>query len=226
MRFSERWSRHLFYRKGRLTFTWKLRLGLPTVVGLVLWSSANWWGAVLAADLVCEERSSASDAILIENFDPNYLTFERAADLRRAGLASRVVVPLPARAEHSVNSVSLGVAEVMARIARLGSFEPVAVRQVEPISLNAAHDVARYLRQERIRSVTVVTPLFRSRRSALVYGRVFGLDGIDVHCQAVRGTQGIDNWMETWHGMQAVAEQWLKLQYYRFYVLRFAEDGE
>jgi hypothetical protein len=31
----------------------------------------------------------------------------------------------------------------------------------------------------------------------------------------------VENWWDTWHGVQNVAEQWSKLQYYRLYVMPF-----
>jgi hypothetical protein len=107
----------------------------------------------------------------------------------------------------------------MARIAHLGEFEVVPVGEREPISLNAAREVLAYIERERIRSVIVVAPLFRSRRSSLVYEATLGTAGIAVSCEPVEGTRGVNDWLDTWHGIQVVAEQWLKLQYYRLYVL-------
>jgi hypothetical protein len=69
--------------------------------------------------------------------------------------------------------------------------------------------------------VIVVSPLFRSRRSALVYDATLGRAGITIRCEPVHGIPGVNTWTETWHGIQNVAEQWLKLQYYRLYVLPF-----
>jgi hypothetical protein len=40
---------------------------------------------------VCETNAAPSDA---ENFDPDYLLFERASALRRAGLVARVLGPM------------------------------------------------------------------------------------------------------------------------------------
>ena len=48
-----------------------------------------------------------------------------------------------------------------------------------------------------------------------------GRAGIAVRCEAVQGTRGVDTWAKSWHGVQNVIEQWLKLQYYRLYVLPF-----
>ena len=67
--------------------------------------------------------------------------------------------------------------------------------------------------------VIVVTPAFRSRRSVLVYRTVLRPAGIEVHCVPVVGTYRPDNWTSSWHGIQDVTEQFIKLQYYRFYVL-------
>jgi len=81
--------------------------------------------------------------------------------------------------------------------------------------------VLRFMERERIRSVIVVSPIFRSRRSALVYGATLGRAGISIRCEPVQGTRGMDTWAWSWHGVQNVVEQWLKLQYYRLYVLPF-----
>ncbi len=85
--------------------------------------------------------------------------------------------------------------------------------------LNAARDIQRFLEREHIRSLIVVMPLFRSRRSALVYAATLGRAGITVRCEPVQGSVKVDSWTQSWHGIQNVMEQWLKLQYYRCYVL-------
>ena len=136
-----------------------------------------------------------SDAILVENFGPDYLLFERAMQLRRTGLAARVLVPIEIDpGTQQPNAVALGTAQVMATISRIGAIEIVPIREVEPITLNAARDVQRFFEREHIRSVIVVTPLFRSRRSALVYGATLGRAGIAVRCEPVQGSRGVNNW--------------------------------
>ena len=217
-----RWTRHFVYRAEHTRTTWKFRAGFVALVVVAAWLTRGWWTVAIARSLVCEADSAQSDAILVENFDPNYLVFERATELRRAGLAPRVLVPIPTDSGTSEpNDVALGTAEVMAKIARLGAMDIVPTREVEPISLNAARDVLRFIEQERIHSVIVVSPLFRSRRSALVYGATLGRAGITVRCEPVQGTREVNTWTRSWHGVEDVAEQWLKLQYYRLYVLPF-----
>jgi hypothetical protein len=215
-----RWTQHLFYRAECTRTTWKFRLGLVTLVGVVLFVTNGWWTVAIARSLVCDATLGPSDAILVENFDPDYLLFQRARQLRQAGLASRVLVPIwtdPRTQEP--NDVALGIADVMARISRVGEIEMVPTHEAEPITLNAARDVQRFLEREHIRSVIVVTPLFRSRRSALIYGATLGRAGIAVRHEPVQGSRSVNTWTQSWHGIQEVLEQWLKLQYYRLYAL-------
>jgi hypothetical protein len=176
--------------------------------------------ASVGQSLVCTEGPGESDVILVENFDPNYLVFERAAALQRAGLASRALVPVQRSGDPgAANPVSLGVAEVMARQARLRAWEPVLVGETEPVTLNAAFQIRDRLAQDDVRSVIVVTPGFRSRRSALVYDAVLKDLHASVYCVPVFGRITPERWAATWHGIQQVTEEWLKLQYYRLYVL-------
>lgn len=215
-----RWTRHLFYRSERTRTTWKLRLGVLVFAAAVLWLGRGWWTAAIARSLVCEPTLAPSDAILIENLEPNYLLFERAKQLRRAGLADRVLVPVfTDRDGKEPNDVALGTAELIARLSRLGAIEILPVREAEPITATVADQVREFLVRKRIRSVIVVTALFRSRRSILVYESALRDTGIAVRCQPVQGYRGVNNWTVSWHGMQEVTEQWLKLQYYRWGVL-------
>ena len=97
--------------------------------------------------------------------------------------------------------------------------EFIPIQEIEPISLNAAYQIRDFLTKVHLRSVIVVTDGFRSKRSALVYHAVLDPAGINVSCIPVFGQRTPKNWTETWHGIQEVAKQLLKLQYYRFYVL-------
>ena len=219
---SRHWTRHVFHRSVRTQTTWKFRVGLIAFLLLMAWSTRGWWSVVVAESLVCEANAAPSDAILVENFDADYLTFETAARLRQAGVAARVLVPVAASGDPlQAKRVQLGIAELMANVAHLDSIEVVPIREVEPISLNAAGDILRFMEREQIRSVVVVSPLFRSQRSALVYAATLAAAGITVTCEPVQGLQDLHTWTQTWHGLQSGLEQWLKLQYYRFYVLPF-----
>ena len=216
------WQRQFFYAKTSVRTTWKLRLLLAFFVVLAVWIAEPWWRRVVGESLVCTQYAAPSDALLIENFDPYYLLFERAEALTRAGIARRVFVHLRVSSDPGVpNAVSRGFVDVMATQARLGAWDVIPISHTEPISLNAARQIRDRLTQEAVKSVVVVSPGFRSRRSALVYGAVLGNAGIDVRCEPVFGDVTPDRWAQTWHGIQEVAQEFLKLQYYRVYVMPF-----
>jgi hypothetical protein len=199
---------------------WKASLALVVLTAAVTLTS-RYWTAQIARSLICAEDVTPSDAMLVENFDVNYLLFERAETLERAGVARVALVPVEVSSEPNVaNPVSQGIAEVMARQARLRTWRTIPIELIEPISLNAALQIRSRLTEEGIKSVIVVAPGFRSRRSFLVYRTVFGGAGLAVHCVPVFG-RSPEHWTQTWHGIQEVVEEFMKLQYYRFYVLPF-----
>ena len=207
------WQRHFFYKKESIKTTWTLRLAILILVILIGSATRSFWITRIGRSLVCTEEIGQSDVMLVENFDPHYLPFERAAELRRAGVASRVLVPTQA------NIVSKGIAELMARLAGIPNPEIIRVREIEPISLNAAYQIRDFLVKERLRSVIIVTAGFRSKRASLVYHAVLDPYGIKVRCMPVFGYITPENWTGTWHAIQDVTQQFLKLQFYRFYVL-------
>lgn len=210
----------MFYRKEVLKTTWKLRLGLLVPLILLIFFTHDVVSERLGQSLVCKEKMAPSDVILVDDFDADYLLFERAAQLQQQGLAPRVLVhALASHDPERPNALEQDIIELMAQMARLYRPEILPVQMIEPISLNAAYQIRDFLATTQPRSVLVVTPGFRSRRSFLVYQTVFAPAGIDVYCVPVFGTKTPQNWTTTWHGIQDVIEQFLKLQYYRFYVL-------
>jgi hypothetical protein len=217
-----RWTRFLFYRRESLRTTWTFRLGAAFLVAGALILTRGYWTLWIGRSLVCTEEIAPSDAIVVENFDSVYLVFEEAATLQRSGLAPRVLVPTEASRDGpgSVSVVYEGIAEVMARVAHLRNPEIIPVREDrEPISLNAVYQVRDFLIRERLRSVIVVAPAFRSRRSSLIYGAVLTPAGIQTHCVPVFGEHTLETWSRSWHGIEDVGLQFAKLQFYRFNVL-------
>jgi hypothetical protein len=218
------WYRHLVYRKESWKTTWKLRLSVLALGFLIIWGTRNYWSVRLAESLVCKRETPQSDALLLENFDPDYLVFERAEALQREGVAPRVLVPSPAGGDGEPKLIEKSIVDVLAGFARLRKFEILPISVSEPITLNAAYQIRDHLLKEHIRSVIVVAPGFRSRRSALVYGSVFAPAGIRVSCSPVFGIHTTTNWTESWHGIQSFVEHFGKLQFYRFWVLPRAKS--
>jgi len=220
------WQRHLFHRKESIKTTWRLRLAIVLLPLLVISMTRNVWGMSIGRSLTCTESIGRSDIILVDNVDPDYLLFERAATLRNAGLASRVLVPVQVSHESErANSVAIGIAELMARAAQVRAPEIMPIRASEPISLNAAYLIRDFLTREHLRIVIVVTPGFRSKRSSLIYQAVLARAGITVYCVPVFVGAALEDWTQSWHGIQEVSNQFLKLQFYRFYVLQLPSNS-
>src|SRR5215471_13119763 len=118
------WRRQFFHTKTSVTTTWKCRVATGIVIMLMATMTRGFWAPRLAESLVCKGAPLPSDIVLVENFDPTYLVFERAAELERAGLAPRALVPVQISNDTgSANPVSKGIAELMARQARLRTWE-------------------------------------------------------------------------------------------------------
>jgi hypothetical protein len=213
------WSRHFVYKKESLKSTWKFKLELVAGLSLLVFLTRAAWIPGIASSLICAEHIRTADAILVENLDVEYLPFERAAALQQDGFSSRILIPVFAPPESSGSSVAEGIVEVMTRIARLKDWQTIPIREIEPISLNAASQIRAFLIKAQIRSVMLVAPSLRSRRSSLIYDTVLTPAGISVSCVPVAGLITAQTWIRTWHGIQDVALQFLKLQYYRFWVL-------
>ncbi len=216
------WTRYFVYRKECLKSTWTLRLLVFALAVLVPWLTRDVWAATVGWGLVCDQDGTnmGAEAILVENFDLNYLVFERAGVLRREGAKGRILVPVPASPDsEEPNLISAGIVELMGKTARLGELTMVSIRESEPISLNTAYQLRAFLQKEKIHSVLVVTPALRSRRSAMVYGAVFTPAGIRTHCLPVIGVHLPDTWMNSWHGVEGIVEQYIKLAYYRIFIL-------
>jgi hypothetical protein len=220
------WIDLFFRRRQCLKTTWTFRVVFVLLATFILLSTRSLWAPPFARALTCQERLTPADAILIDNFGQDYLLFERAAALHNARYGSRVLVPTFSSTDPEASTLEKCIADVMIRIAHLKSAETIPVGQrLEPISLNVAYQIREYLRAEHIRSVLVVTSGFRARRAVLIYETILGEAGVAVSCVPVFGTTTPENWTRTWHGVQEVALEFLKLNYYRIYVLPFARHA-
>lgn len=212
------WRRLLVYRATVYKTTWTLRIGLLAIFLALAVSTRGWWVPALGWGLVSRSGPCKPDLIVVDNLEPSYLDFEKAAELEKIDGAKIVLVPVTAAtpASNRPGLVSGGVAEVMIRAARLQSTVILPFREIEPYTLNAARQVAAFLKaRSDIHSVLVVTEGFRSRRTQLVYSRVLGKIGVAVDTYPVWGTKRPETWAATWHGREEVFLQYLKLFYYK-----------
>jgi hypothetical protein len=169
--------------------------------------------------LVCETELLPADLIIVDNLETDYLAIERAGELRNGGFARRVLIPVQlSRNGKYPNLVSRRFAEVMCEVAGIESPEIVAVKHEEPYSLNVAKQVVERLRSQSLSSVIVVSPAFRSERTFRIYQEIFAASGTNLYCVPSRQGRNPNNWWKSTHGVQEVVLEFLKLQYYRFWV--------
>ena len=185
--------------------------------------TGRWWLRWAAESLVEAGPAGVTEAIVVENLEDEYLLFERAGRLVRRGAAERVVVTLFAPPEdlvHPAGSVPVGFLQVMCRVSGIRDPEVLPIEEQEPITLNVARQVRDYLVGHDIRSVRVVTSGFRSERTFLIYRSVLEPAGIAFAIEPVFSRNLTpENWTERWHGIQEVGLQFVKLWYYRVFVL-------
>jgi len=190
----------------------RLALFLLPILGVSL-AAWSWW-VWAAGSLVHSDAVQPADVVLIENFDPNYLLFERAADLLRRGLSQRAIVPVQGGGQ-----VANGMVELMSQVARLEKVEKIPIREEEPITLNTVVDIKAYLVAHKVESVLIVTDGFRSQRAFLVYDKILTPARIRFTIVPVFGLKNVQNWRKSWHGIQDVTLEFAKLWYYRLIVL-------
>ena len=219
------WVRHFVTRKEVIKTTWMFKAALIVAVVSGLYLTQPFWANAVAESLVCEnaERLERADALLIDYLDPDLSVFGRASQLQAVGLSSRVIVPVDVDPTGAISTVAEAVIDVQARQARIAELKKVPASDVEPYSLNTAFHIRQFTKENGIASVILVTPAFRSKRSIMIYAAVLRPAGVSIQCAPVfrRSTR---DWTQTWHGIQDVALQFIKLQYYRWYVLPFRFD--
>ena len=240
-------GRRILVEKSVVRTSWPVRLAVLAALLVFLALTGRFWLLAVSHSLVHRSELRPADAIIVENLETEYLLYERASRLQREGLAPRVIIPILAPPEdlvHPEGSVLVGLAGVMIRVSRLRDPELVTLRELEPISLNAARQLLEYVRtngaeggekgegalppkdpahddpRPPVRSVLVVTSGFRSERTYEIYRSVFGSAGIEVQVDPVFALRNPDNWLHSTHGFQEVGLQFGKLWYYRLFVLR------
>src|SRR5215212_2425393 len=158
------WTSYFFYRRETIHTTWLLRCAVVASLLGLMTATRSYWIHGIAGSLMCAPETGASaEALILENFDPEYPLFEEAARFQRQGVR-RILVPVPASRDGiGPNLVAARITELLADMARLRDVELVPYPEVEPIVWNVAFRMRRFLEAQHIRSVAVVVPAFRSR---------------------------------------------------------------
>ena len=214
-------ERQLVPRATTYRSVWKQRLLVVAILIVFPVASCEWWVPGLGRSLVCDSQFDRPDLIIIDNLDSDYLLFEKAVDLKALGVCERVLVLVQAsgRNPEKPNLVSREIVDVMVRVAGLDGTEIIPIKQLEPITLNTARQVGDFLKGADVKTVLILTSGFKSKRIYLVFKKALGEVGIDAYCLPVWGARTPENWANSWHGIQEVVLQYIKLAYYRLWVL-------
>jgi hypothetical protein len=99
--------------RSRVRTTRKFSLAMLSLVILTGFLTRGPWSRWIGQSLTRMEEVHPSDVILVENFDPNYLLFERAVALQDVGLSARILVPTqaPWRDPRVAEIASVGIVE-------------------------------------------------------------------------------------------------------------------
>ena len=177
-----------FYEDRVLKTTWKLRIGICSVLILFLLLTGRYWMIAIGHSLVYQDELARSDIILIVDFDFDYLLFEAAAELQSKDFAPRVLVTGWTRGNRpSPDAWVRQIIHVISSAARVQNLEIIGVREIEPITFNVAKQVGDALRSEDVRSMIVVSQAFRSKRTSDIYRKVFEPLGVQIYCSPVFG---------------------------------------
>ena len=213
------WKHQCFVHTTVRKTSWRFRIAILCALSLLLIPTRSLWLGSIGTSLTHQDPPAPADLLVLEYYTPNYLLFETAHGLIKSGVSRNVLIPVETPDPGVSNPVATEIARILASHARLADTIQVQVDHIEPITLNVARQVAKKIHAEGASSVILISPTFRSRRSLLVYRSVLEPMGINVQCIHPVESVGPRNWWHTLHGIQDVALELIKLQYYRFIVL-------
>lgn len=138
-----------------------------------------------------------------------------AAEIVRAGLAKKVLIPRFSQSEEVRDGISISEDEMMRQVLLRSDVSAEAIVQLDAVvdSTKAeARALADFLREIRGLRVAVVTSDFHTRRSRLLFSRACG-DDVGNLTFIGAPTDGFDasNWWRTERGTVAYVNEYLKL---------------
>jgi hypothetical protein len=200
-------------------------------IGTVVAISGPFLLTALATSLVQEDALERADLILVEmTVLPSPDALEHAASLYRQGYAPRIAVT---RYTDSRRLTDGGV-ELPKSLDKMlqiywadagldgSAVESIPITVIDPVTLNSARQVAEYCRSQGIARVIIVPSRYHSRRSTLSYRRYMAPLGIELRSAPPAGGLRPDNWWRTKDGVLAITQEYVKLLYYRTFVLPWA----
>lgn len=211
--------------------TWRFRLLVCTLIAFVVVAPGKIWLTAMATSLVREDALGPADLILVEMAVlPAPDVIDYAASLYHRRYAPRIAVTRYKRSDR-LNDAGVELPRSLDKLLQVywadagldsSVVESVPIDVIDPVTLNSARQVAEYCRAQHVARVIVVTPRYHSRRSTLSYARYMAPLGIEVRSSPPQGGLRPDNWWRTKDGILLVTQEYVRLLYYRAFVLRWS----
>jgi len=222
----KRWLKEdrLFVRREVRRLRLRFKVGLIALALGAAWLSAPLYLPLITDPLVVDYRGLATEALVAEAWVALDHSMARAiARICRSGQRVYVIVNEKAEIEDDYGFELDRPGLSRLNLARAGG----DTSRVTILLMSRPPDIpgntALYavqlrdrLLQDGVRSFTLVTNSFHSRRSYLIYSRAFAGSGVTIDCYPSPIVFDRGNWWRKSSGMQYVMGEYIKLIYYLF----------
>jgi len=201
--------------------TWKFKgllfLGFVLVCFLLHQPILSAIGGFLAVGQSHEE----SDVLIVEGTNVvNHRAYETAIQLYEAGVGKEVLFALhrTGGTYYGVNNFTDAYVDILKQELDSKGIPNgvVLLFDKHPVTLKSGEDVAEYFRKNRmdVKSVTLISHGFHTRRSFLSYRNAFQKLGIQVYAFGYFGRYDKSNWWQSADGFRTLVSEYLKYGYY------------
>lgn len=220
----QRWLEddRFFVRREIRRLRLRFKVGLIAVVLGAAWLSAPSWLPLIVDPLVAHYAGASTEAIVAEGWfalDDNLA--REIARICRSGQRVYVIVNEKAGDFYGFELDRVGQSRL--NLARAGVDTSRATILLMSHSPDVPGNTALYavqlrdrLRRDEVRSFTLITDSFHSRRSCLIYSRIFAGSGVAIDCYPAPMGFDRSNWWRKSSGMQYIMAEYVKLIYYLF----------
>lgn len=214
----------LFVRREVRRLRLRFKVGLIVVTLGAAWLLAPFYLPLISDPLVVDYRGLATEALVAEGwFALDHSLAQAIARICRNGQRVYIIVNEKAEIEddYGFKLDRPGLSRLNLAQAGGDTSRVTVLLMYRPpdtpgnTALYAAQLRDRLLR-EGVRSFTLVTDSFHSRRSYLIYSRAFAGSGVTIDCYPAPLKFDRGNWWRKSSGMQYIMAEYIKLIYYFF----------
>jgi hypothetical protein len=208
-----------FVRREARRLRFRYRAGLLVLILGLGWLSAPVWLPFVADPLVADYAGAPAEVVVAEAW--HSLDVRMARDIASVCRGRRIYVVLDGVDSDDPEETPDRFARSLARLAKAGVDTALVTLLLTPkrpdtpgyTSFYARH-VRERMERDGVRSLTLVTGYFHSRRSHLIYRRAFAGSGIAIDCYPSSLGSDRADWWRMHAGMLSVLTEYIKMFYY------------